>query len=582
LEKSQFSREMDGSFLYEVVATFFSTETISAYRDFFSYFNDIREGIGEIINDSIKQYSHLSVIITTIGLTLLANQIVNWLFGAEHEFNIFTRCRLSVFRVGRRMPIISAYIEKEIVAARQMLKKGVEESNRDVSYMLELPVDGLDDEEILNKMDKYGKLQTVNWKEQCSGTVYGAVDDVTELCTHIYRRQMYSNLLHPDVFPDVRKMEVEVVRWVSNRFNGDDNVVGCVTSGGTESIMLACKSAREYARAKGIKYPEIILATSAHVAFHKAADYFHIRTKLVSIDNKTKRMNVSEMKKKITENTCLLVGSTPPYPHGICDPIEEISKLGEKFGILVHVDACLGGFVLMFLEEAGFPLRKPIADFRLPGVTSISCDTHKYGYCPKGSSVVLYRNSAVRRFQYFNYVNWPGGIYAAATFAGSKPGALVATTWATLLHFGVSGYAECVRQIIEIADFWREEIAKMKDIELMGESELSVIAIQSKALNVHKIGEEMNHFGWHLTHLQFPSGLHIAVTLCHTKAGVRERFIADLTVAVERVKKNPLVKKDEMAAIYGTTQRVSDRTIIEDIAKEYLDANLSINPILRT
>ncbi|KAI3378746.1 hypothetical protein SNEBB_010385 [Seison nebaliae] len=552
---------MDGNLLYQFLTNFVSRETILAYRDFFSYFNDIREGIGEIINDSIKQYSHLSVVMTTVVFMLLFNHIFNWLFGEEHEFNIFTRMKLSIFRLLRQMPIISGFIEKEIMSARQMLQNGVEENNKNVGYTLTLPKDGLSDKDILSTMKKYQKLQTVNWKEQCSGTVYGAVDDVTELYA--------------------RKMEVEVVRWVSNGFNGDDNVVGCVTSGGTESIMLACKSSRERARAKGIKFPEMILATSAHVAFHKAADYFGIRTKIVSIDNKTKQIKVSEMKKKITKNTCLLVGSTPPYPHGICDPIEEISKLGEKYDILVHVDACLGGFILMFLEEAGFGDRKPICDFRLSGVTSISCDTHKYGYCPKGSSVILYRNSSIRRYQYFNYVNWPGGIYAAATFAGSKPGALIATTWATLLHFGVNGYADCVRNIIEIADYWRKAITNMADIELMGKSNLSVIAIQSKTLNVHKIGEEMNEIGWHLTHLQFPSGIHIAVTLCHTRPNVKKRFIDDLRVAVERVKKNPNVKKDEMAAIYGTTQKVSDRTIIEDIAKEYLDANLSINHLLK-
>ncbi|VDM38169.1 unnamed protein product [Toxocara canis] len=287
------------------------------------------------------------------------------------------------------------------------------------------------------------------------------------------------------------------------------------------------------------------------------------------------RVDVKRMERAITRDTCVLVASAPNFPTGTVDDVAAVSQLGKKYGIPVHVDSCLGGFLIPFMKDAGYPL--PIFDFRLPGVTSISCDTHKaYGYTPKGSSVILYRNVKFLHYQYICIPDWTGGVYATPTLAGSRAGLTIALTWATMLHFGRESYVSRTRQIVEcarrIADGIRGTQAKA-GLKLLGSPDVSVVAFQSEEVNIYAVGDRMSKLGWHLNALQNPPGQHICVTYNTVKADGDVAFIRDLRTVVDELRNEPKKGADsEMAAIYGMAESVPDKSIINEVAFAYLDA----------
>merc|ERR1719244_1098823 len=254
------------------------------------------------------------------------------------------------------------------------------------------------------------------------------------------------NPLHPDAFPGLRQMESEVVRMACDMFQGGEEACGCVTTGGTESILLACKAYREIAIEKGVEFPEILCGVSAHAAFDKAADILGISIRHVPLDQVTMRVDVNAMRRMISRNTMVLVGSAPQFPHGSIDSITEIAQLGLKYDIPVHVDACLGGFLIPFMRDSGYPIQP--FDFSVPGVTSISADTHKYGFAPKGTSVVMYKSPMYRPYQWFSFPDWPGGIYATPTVGGSRAGGIIAACWAAMISFGKDGYTQSTKEIV--------------------------------------------------------------------------------------------------------------------------------------
>jgi sphinganine-1-phosphate aldolase len=304
-----------------------------------------------------------------------------------------------------------------------------------------------------------------------------------------------------------------------------EEIVGTVSSGGTESIFLAVKAYRDRA---GIAEPEMVLPTTAHAAFHKAAHLLGVRAVKVPVGDDG-RADVAATEAALGERTILLVGSAPGFPHGLIDPIEELSELALARGVGFHTDACLGGFLLPWAERLGRPV--PPFDFRLPGVTSMSADTHKFGYAPKGTSVVLYRGAELRHHQYFTVADWPGGLYCSPTLAGSRPGALIAACWAALVSMGESGYLEAAHRILTTADAIKRGVAAIPELSVIGDP-LFCIAFRSEAVDVYRVMDSMSARGWSLNGLQRPPAVHICVTLRQTQPGVAERFEADLRAAV--------------------------------------------------
>jgi sphinganine-1-phosphate aldolase len=378
-----------------------------------------------------------------------------------------------------------------------------------------------------------------------------------------------SNPLHPDVFPFTRKMEAEIISMCLRLFNGGEDSCGVMTSGGTESIMLAMKAYRDWARAeKGIVSPEIIIAKTAHAAFHKAGSTFGIDVIEVDVDPKTFRLTVEAVRPYVGRNTIAIVGSSPNFPQGVIDDIPNLSKFAESRGIPFHNDCCLGSFMLPFAEKLGYPIST--FDFRNSGITSISMDTHKYGYAPKGSSVVMYSNPKYRQYQYYTSPDWSGGIYATPGFAGSRPGALVAVTWATLLRVGAEGYEATVSATLETAAAIRKGISSIPGLLVLGDSELSVVCIGTtpeSGLSAYSVADKMTQLGWNLNSLQNPACFHICCT--YLQRDKAPAFLSDLSRAVELAPAND--GKGAAAAMYGMAGSLPDSSLVGEAAKIYLD-----------
>ena len=356
-----------------------------------------------------------------------------------------------------------------------------------------------------------------------------------------------------------------------------------MTAGGTESILMACLSARNKAyKERGVTEPEMFLPITAHTAFRKACQYFKIKLHLVECKAPSYKVHVPSVARLINPNTILLVGSSPNFPHGIIDDITALSKLAYKKKIPLHIDCCLGSLLVPLLQKAG--LEYEPMDFRLKGVTSISCDTHKYGFAPKGSSTVLYRSDLYRKYQYFIIPDWPGGVYASPGIAGSRPGALIAGCWASLVRQGMNGYVDACYKIVsgmkQIESAIRDRPELSSDLKIIGRPLVSVVAFLSDTLDIYDIADGMSNKGWHLNALQSPPAIHIAVTL--PIVAVIDEFIADLIEVTENArqaeKKRIAEGKDakgatkgDAAALYGVAGSLPNKSVVEDLAKGFLD-----------
>ncbi|KAM9560953.1 sphingosine-1-phosphate lyase 1-like isoform 1-T1 [Salvelinus alpinus] len=506
-----------------------------------------------------------------IGATLISTLGAVWVKGFLFQQETLTsRIKKQCFRLIRKIPFVGAAIQTQLNKALDDMSVSLCALKEGMNYTKQLPEQGLTQAEVLDRISEYETLNEVDWeKGRVSGAVYWGDETLTKLLVKVYGDFAWSNPLHPDIFPGVRKMEAEVVRMTCTLFQGGPNTCGTVTSGGTESILMACKAYRDMAYERGVKHPEIIAPVSVHAAFDKAANYFGMKLVHIPLDKNTMKVDVKAMRRAISKNTAMLVCSAPQFPHGIIDPIEEVGKLALKYNLPLHVDACLGGFLIVFMAKANYPLAP--FDFRVKGVTSISADTHKYGYAPKGSSVILYSDKKYRHYQYFVAPDWQGGIYASPSVAGSRPGGIIAACWATMMHMGEDGYIKATKKIIDTARTIKTEIRKINGVFVFGDPEVSVVAIGSDVFDIFRLSNALTSKGWNLNTLQYPSSIHICCTVLHTHEGVAKQFISDIKEQVALILKNPNEKTTGMGAIYGMAQSIPDRSMVTEISRGFLD-----------
>lgn len=325
-----------------------------------------------------------------------------------------------------------------------------------------------------------------------------------------------------------------------------------------------------------------IVPETAHAAFRKAAQFFKIKIHLVDCKGPSYKVHIPSVARLINSNTVILVGSAPNYPHGVIDDISALSRLAVKRDIPLHVDCCLGSFLVPYLEQAGFDT-EPF-DFRLPGVTSISCDTHKYGFAPKGSSTVLYRTKELRTYQYFISPDWSGGVYPSASMAGSRPGALIAGCWASMMAQGQNGYISACHKIVgtakNIEAAIRDDQDLNVDLRIIGKPLVSVVAFTSPTIDIYAVADGMTAKGWHLNALQNPPGVHVAVTLPIVNSW--QTLIADLKAVVEEINERERkavasgksakgIAKGSASALYGVAGSLPTKAIVEELAKSFLD-----------
>lgn len=428
------------------------------------------------------------------------------------------------------------------------------------------PSHGLRREEVLSRLREM-RVDDARWKEgKTFSLVYHADDEVAALLRDAYGMFMSENALSPLAFPSLKRMEAEVVGLAAELFHGGADAAGTLTSGGSESILMAVKSVRERFRAeKGITAPEMVLPLSAHPAFQKAAHYFGVKAVPAPLSPDF-RVDVAEMRRLITPNTVMLLGSAPSYPQGVIDPIEEIAALAQEHGLACHVDACLGGFLLPFARRLGDPI--PRFDFEVPGVTSLSADLHKYGFAAKGASVLLHRTKELRRHQFFTYADWPGGLYVSPSMTGTRPGGAIAAAWAVVHFLGEEGYLRLARTILGTARKLRDGIAATPGLEVLGRPDMSVLAFTSSAFDVYALGDAMEARGWKLDRQQLPPALHLMVTPTH--APIADRFLEDLRSCAASLGRGEPAPEGS-AAMYGMLGAMPERTAVGGFLLELMD-----------
>lgn len=383
-----------------------------------------------------------------------------------------------------------------------------------------LPKTGMQRDQVLADLDAM-RANDLDWRTgRIYSMVYDAGEEVQELARDAARLYSAENALNPLVFPSTGQMQADIVDIAANLLGGEEveGLAGWTTSGGTESILMAVKTARDAAkRDRGETEPELLLATSGHAAFAKACHYFGVKEVRVPV-GEDYRVDVDAMAAAMTDHTVLVVASAPQYPQGVMDPVTEIAALAADAGAFCHVDACMGGFVLPFLARAGKPI--PPFDFRVPGVTSISADVHKYGYANKGVSVILYRTEELRKRQAFVFTDWLGGFYASSGVSGSKSAAPYAAAWAVLHYIGEDGYVRLANESYEARVLLTDGIRALEGLTIVGNPDTTLCAIAAEnpeEVDVFLIGDALRTRGWYFDRQGPPDSLHATLQASNAK-----------------------------------------------------------------
>lgn len=425
-----------------------------------------------------------------------------------------------------------------------------------------IPATGLDKDGLLRAMAEMREGDADWHGGRTWSMVYYVGEEHHAFLERAHNTFFAENGLNPMAFRSLKRMESEVVQMTAGMLHAPPEAVGTMTSGGTESILLAVKAARDRARRQKpwILRPEIVAPRTAHVAFDKAAHYFGLKVRWVQ-PGPDFRADVAAMRRAISRNTVLVVGSAPQYPQGVVDPITQLGEICAERGIPLHVDACFGGFILPWLEKLGRDV--PLWDFRIPGVTSISADLHKYGYAAKGASVVVYRDMSYLKHQFFIATDWPGGIYASPSMPGTRPGGPIAAAWAALRSLGEDGYLALAREIVAAVDELRAGVEAIDGLTVLGAPHGTVVAIAASepaALDVYAVADVMSERGWSIDRQQNPACLHLSVN-AHNRA-VLPTFLADLADAVAHVRAHPELSGQGDAAMYGLMAKVPVRGLV--------------------
>jgi sphinganine-1-phosphate aldolase len=411
------------------------------------------------------------------------------------------------------------------------------------------PQTGLPPPALFELMEE-ARSRDVDWRRgRVALYVHYAGEDVLAVAKEAYQRFFSENGLGLKAFPSLQKFEDDIIAWTGDLLSAGPMASGVVTSGGTESIFLALKTARDWARAEhpGIREPEVVAPVSAHPAFDKAAHYLCMKVRRVPLRNDF-RADVRAMAAAVSSDTILIVGSAPSFPHGVFDPIPELAAVARERNLWMHVDACVGGFLAPFVRRLGYPI--PPFDFAVEGVRSMSADLHKYGFAAKGASVMLLADQALRRHLVFEFDNWPRGKYAVATFAGSRPGGAIAAAWAVMRYLGIEGYTRLARKIMEARERLEKGIAAIEGLYVVGTPELSVMGVGARGLDIFAVAEQMTKKGWFISTMSEPPGIHLGMlTLAHAQHV--EEYLDDLAAATAVVRDGNLVARSHRATYGG-------------------------------
>ena len=373
-----------------------------------------------------------------------------------------------------------------------------------------------------------------NWHERSFLYLYHCGEDVLQLTKDAATMYFMADRMAPSAFPSIAKYEREIVQSILSINGAGDGAGGSVTTGGTESIFLGMKTARDWARDRypKITAPEVVAPSTAHPAFNKAAHYLGVKVNRIPEQEDNFRADVEAMTEAINENTIMLVGSAPHFYQGVIDPIPQLGELAESRDLWLHVDGCMGGIMGPFVRKLGYPVSE--YGFSIPGVTSMSADLHKYGFAPKGVSVILFRDAELQKYQGFVWED-DYEVYATPTFAASQPGGSVAAAWAVLKYLGEPGFLDIAERTMRAKKTIVDGIDAIPELELWGEPELSLLGFGSRTLDIMAVADGMDDRGWFSSRLGKPPSIHCRLTPAHEP--VAAQFVTDLEASVEEVRK---------------------------------------------
>jgi sphinganine-1-phosphate aldolase len=388
----------------------------------------------------------------------------------------------------------------------------------------------------LDAMLDDARAHDVDWRNGRIGVyIHYAGDDVLEVAKKAYLKYFSENGLGPKAFPSLARFEAEVIAMSLGLLGGGPDAAGAMTTGGTESIFLAVRTAREWARKHrpDIRDPEIVVPQSAHPAFNKAADFMGLRVKRVPIARDF-LADPAAMEAALGRDTVMMVGSAPAFPHGVVDPIPELGAVAEKRGMWLHVDACVGGYFAPFARKLGVPI--PAFDFSVSGVRSITADLHKYGYTAKGASAVLYRDRESFSFQAYEFDDWPRGKYATQSLVGTRAGGAIAAAWAVMNYLGEDGYLRVTQRVLAIRQAIEDGVRKL-GFEVWGKPQLGILAYGLRGGDIFAVADRLAARGWFVGRLNEPRGIHLMLNLTHEP--IVEQYLADLAAARDEAVRAP-------------------------------------------
>jgi sphinganine-1-phosphate aldolase len=420
-----------------------------------------------------------------------------------------------------------------------------------------LPEGGMPRAEVLAQLHTMATEEDAFWETgKCSGTMYCGDHDHYAFMNEAFGLFAHVNVLQRDMCPSATKFEAEVIAMTLALHHapapgaepGTDSPCGLVTTGGTGSILHAVLAYREHAaQTRGVTRPNVIKPETAHPAFDKACHLFGVELRRAPIDPVTTQVDVDWVRDHVDDQTVALIGSACNYGYGTVDPISDLSDVALELGTGLHVDACLGGFILPFGQELGYDI--PVFDYRIPGVTSISADTHKYGYAFKGSSVLSFRSRELRNAQYFYLTDWSGGKYCSPGMEGSRSGGLIAATWAAMVQLGHAGYLGYAKEIFETSFAMQAAVRSHPELQMVGQPTF-LFSFTSDAFDIYHVNDFMRTRGWRFNGQQYPNALHMAVTRPQTQTDVAAEFATDLADAVAYAHEHA-AEAPKSGAIYG-------------------------------
>ena len=452
-----------------------------------------------------------------------------------------------------------------------------------------LPEHGRPRDDVLDELRAIATAEDRTWETgRVSGTMYCGDHQHYRFLDEVFGLFAHVNVLQRDICPSATKFEGEVIAMALDLMHADavtdSEPVGMITTGGTGSIIHALLAYRDHAaKHRKISRPNFVKPETGHPAFDKGCHLFGIELRKAPVDPTTTLVNVDAVAEAIDDNTIAIMGSAPNYGYGTIDPITELGRLAIDRRVGLHVDGCLGGFILPFGQELAVPglPEIPLFDFRVPGVTSISADTHKYGYALKGSSTLLFRDKAYRNAQYFYLPDWSGGKYMSPGIEGSRSGGLLASTWASMVQLGRDGYRGYARAIFETAAALQAAVRSHPELTIIGDPTFC-FSFRSDEFDIYHVADAMKPKGWRFNGQQYPNAIHMAVTRPQTQPGVVEAFTADLDDAVEYAKKKEAAGEPaESGAVYGGVPgglTAETAAFIEQVMEQMLDTQQSLPP----